>query len=689
MQSIVRACFLPLFWFLWIRMANPLIDELLPYVPFHKLKAGDFLPALQHFRKVAEERLAAIRANTGAADFENTILAIETSAEELAEVSSAYYVLFSAEATSEIQAIAGEVSSFLADFSSDLFLDAKLFERVKAVKETEAGVDTAEKHRLLDLTYRNYRRNGALLSEEKKEKLRGIDRELSQLAPVFSEHVLRATNAFTLYLERDDQVDGLPETVLEQAAARAKKEGKQGWLFTLQYPDYMPFMTYCKDRSLRETMYRAFRGRGLDAATDNRPVIKDILRLRHERATLLGFETHADYVLEERMAGNRQTVTDFLEDLLVKVHPAAQKELEELRHFAAAKGCDDLQPWDLRYFSEQLKKERYDFDQESLRVYFPLDKVLAGLFEVARRLYGLSLKERTDVPVYHEEVRVFEVSDGSEQVGLFYMDLFPRETKKSGAWMTSIREQGLCRGKVERPHVGIVCNFTRSSQSKPSLLTLDEVRTLYHEFGHALHGLLSKVIYRSLAGTNVYWDFVELPSQIMENWTREREALDIFARHYETDEAIPSDLLKRLKAAETFQAGMQFLTQLNYGLLDMAYHTTPPGMVTDIQSFETQATQRSTILPDPEGLCISTGFSHIFAGGYSAGYYSYKWAEVLEADAFELFREKGIFDAGTARAFRQNILERGNSEHPMDLYIRFRGRAPDPDALLRRDGLVA
>lgn len=670
-------------------MANPLIDELVPFIPFHTLKAGDFLPALKHFRTVADERLAAVRANPDVPDFDNTILAIETSAEELSEVSSAYYVLFSAEATPEIQAIAGEVSSFLAEFSNDLFLDEELFKRVRSVHESRRGVDNPEKQRLLDLTYRNFRRNGALLSQEKKEELRRIDRELSKLSPVFSEHVLRATNAFTLHIEQPEKIEGLPETLLEQAKARAEKEGKKGWIFTLQYPDYMPFMTYCNDRSLREQMYRAFRSRGLDPDTDNRPVIRDILRLRKERAELLGYETHADYVLEERMAGNRKTVTDFLENLLVKVLPAAKRELEELRRFASAKGCDDLRPWDVRYYSEQLKKERYDFDQESLRVYFALDSVLSGLFEVARRLYGLSFRERTDVPVYHEEVRVFEVSDGSEYIGFFYMDLFPRETKKSGAWMTSIREQGLWRGKVERPHVGIVCNFTRPSASKPSLLTLDEVRTLYHEFGHALHGLLSRVTYRSLAGTNVYWDFVELPSQIMENWTREKEALDIFARHYKTNEPVLPSLLERLKAAETFQAGLQFLTQLNYALLDMAYHTTDPESITDIQAFEKQATQRSTILPDPDELCISTGFSHIFAGGYSAGYYSYKWAEVLEADAFELFRERGIFDSETARAFRENILSRGNSEHPMDLYIRFRGRAPDPEALLRRDGLVA
>ena len=688
-------------------MSNPLIDcDLRSNLPFATMKPSDFLPALEHYRTIANNRLDQIRKNQSAPNFTNTILAIETAAEELGEVSSAYYVLFSAEAVDEIQSIAPDVASFLADFSSDLFLDEVLFERVRFVNESKSGIETKEAERLLEITYRNFKRNGALLSNEKKVELRQIDNELSKLSPLFSQNVLKATNSFQLHIQNQEDLSGLPETVIEQAHERARKDGKDGWIFTLQYPDYMPFMTYQKNRSLREKMYRAFRRRGLEPESDNRPVIYDILRLKSKRAKLLGYETHADYVLEERMAGSRQVVNEFLEDLLLKAKPAAERELGELKEFAAGRGVADLQPWDVRFFSEQLKRERYDFDQESLRVYFPLEQVLEGLFAVVNRLYGLTLKERHDVPVYHSEVRVFEVidmsdtsdtsdSDASNQeskeryVGLFYMDLFPRETKKSGAWMTAIKEQGLFQGRVERPSVGIVCNFTRPSASKPSLLTLDEVRTLFHEFGHSLHGLLSDVTYRSLAGTNVYWDFVELPSQFMENWTRQRESLDLFARHYETQAKIPAGLLDRLKAAETFQAGIQFLTQLNYGLLDMAFYTTDPEKITDIQQFEREVTKQSTLLEDPDDLSMATGFGHIFGGGYSAGYYSYKWAEVLEADAFELFLETGIFNQEAAYKFREAILQRGNSEHPMDLYVQFRGRKPDTLALLRRDGLVA
>lgn len=673
-------------------MSNPLIESPVPFIPFDKIKATDFLPALNYYRKLADERLQKIRENKEQPTFDNTILGIETAAEELSEVTSAYYVLFAAEATVDIQKIAGEVASFLADFSSDLFLDSILFDRVKQVYDNqEKGdylVDNSEKKRLLELTYRNYKRNGALLSEEKKQELRSLDNELSKLSPIFSENVLKATNEFSLHITDQAEVEGLPESLLSQSSERATHNKKSGWIFTLQYPDYMPFMTYCRVRELREKMYRAFRSRGLAKDTDNRPIIKELLSLKYKRAQLLGYETYADYVLEERMAGDRKTVIDFLDGLLSPVLPAAKKELTELSEFAASKGCTDLQPWDLRFYSEQLKKEKYDFDQESLRAYFPLAKVISGLFDVAQRLYGIRLEERNNIPVYHSEVRVFEVVDSHGSIGYFYMDLFPRETKKAGAWMNSIREQGLFQDKVGRPHVGIVCNFTKPSKSHPSLLTLDEVRTLFHEFGHALHGLLSSVTYRSLAGTNVYWDFVELPSQIMENWSKERVVLDMFARHFETNEPIPADLLVRLKKAETFQAGIAFLTQLNYANLDMAYYTKCPTDIDDIEEFEEAVTNPTTLLKDPVGTCISTGFSHIFAGGYSAGYYSYKWAEVLEADAFDLFREEGVFDERIATSFRKNILERGNTEHPMELFKRFRGRAPDVQALLRRDGLV-
>lgn len=666
-------------------MSNPLIDALIPHIPFDRVSADDFLPALGHYREIAETQLAAVRERNDEPDFDNTILAIETAGEGLSEVASAFYVLFGAAADDAIQAIAPDVSAFLADFGSDLFLDDRLFERVRQVNETRRGVMTSEAHRLVDLTFRNYRRNGALLDASAKERLRELDQELARLSPAFSENVLRATNAFRLHIEEASVLSGLPSSLMEQARERARLEGKTGHVFTLQAPDYVPFMTYCEDRSLREAMYRASRARGLAPETDNRPIIQRLLELRRERALLLGYENHPAYVLEERMASTPDIVMRFLDGLIERVLPAARREMDEMRTFCGEK---DLQPWDLRFFSEKLKKARYDFDQESLRVYFALENVLAGVFQIAGRLYGLRFQERQGIPVYHAEVRVFEVSDADGHVGLLYVDLFPRETKKNGAWMSTIREQGLYGGQVQRPHVGITCNFTRASSTRPSLLTLDEVRTLFHEFGHALHGLLSRATYRTLAGTNVYWDFVELPSQIMENWAKEREALDLFAAHYESGERIPDDLFQRMKAAETFQAGLQFLTQLNYGMLDMALHLAEPVASGDLQAFERTATERTRLIADPPELSMMASFSHIFSGGYSAGYYSYKWAEVLDADAFDLFRSHGIFDEGTARSFRTCILEKGNTEHPMDLFVRFRGREPDAEALLRRDGLA-
>lgn len=666
-------------------MSNPLLDAIVPYIPFDRIAAGDFLPALKHYRALAEKQLAATRDSNAEPDFENTIVSIETAAEGLTEVSSAFYVLFGAAADESIQQIAPDVSAFLADFGSDLFLDAGLFLRVQRVHETRQGVASPEDQRLLELTYRNFRRNGALLDDGAKERLREMDQELARLSPAFSENVLRATNAFRLHVEDGSSLAGLPASLLEQAEERARGAGKAGYMFTLQAPDYVPFMTYCEDRGLRETMYRGSRSRGLAPGMDNRPIIQRMLQLRRERAVLLGYANHPAYVLEERMASSPETVMQFLGGMVERVLPAAMRDLEELATFC---GQTDLKPWDLRYYSEKLKKARYDFDQESMRSYFSLERVMQGIFQVAARLYGLRFSEKQGIPVYHSEVRVFEVSDEGGYMGLLYVDLFPRETKKNGAWMSAIREQGLFGGAIERPHVGITCNFTRPSSTRPSLLTPDEVRTLFHEFGHALHGLLSKATYRTLAGTNVYWDFVELPSQIMENWAKDKQALDMFAAHHETGQAIPEDLFQRMQAAETFQSGIQYLTQLNYGILDMALHLADPGDLDDLLAFERKATAKTTLISDPPELSMMASFSHIFSGGYSAGYYSYKWAEVLDADAFALFRDRGIFDPATAHSFRVNILEKGNTEHPMDLFIRFRGREPDAEALLRRDGLA-
>ncbi|MBI41769.1 MAG: peptidase M3 [Leptospiraceae bacterium] len=680
---------------------NPLIQRKTgpeETIPFQDIEPEFFLPALEHFKQEAQSNVDAIVGSDQEPDFENTVLALETASEELSHVASIYYVLFSAHATEGIQKIAGEVSTFLAGFSSDVTLNQELFSRIKSVYESRKGIQNAEQARLLEETYQDFVRNGASLPEAKREDLRNIDQELAGLSPKFSENLLKATNHYKLHLSNKEDLAGIPEMAIEQAAATAREDGKEGWVFTMQFPDFMPFMTYAENRELRKQMYLAFRSRGMGeaateygqpAGTDNRPVVLDILKLREKRAKLLGYGNHAEYILEKRMARSPENVQSFLDRLVDASLPAARKEQEELAEFAREMGYDSVQPYDIRFLSEKLKQKVHQFDSEELRPYFPLDRVMKGLFGTAEKLYGLSFELKEGIQVYHPEVQVYQVSDAAGQdVGLFYVDLFPRETKKSGAWMTSFQEQGLFRGKVRRPHIGIVCNFTKPGKDRPSLLSYDEVRTLFHEFGHALHGLLSRCTYSSLAGTNVYWDFVELPSQFMENWVRKKEGLDLFAAHYQTGESIPEELVKKMQASETFRAGWGFMTQLNYATLDMAFHTTPADQIQDVEQFEIQATAKTSLVEDAPHTCFATGFGHIFAGGYSAGYYSYKWAEILEADAFELFEEKGLFDRDCADRFRGFILEKGNTQDPAELYRSFRGRDPDPDALLRREGLL-
>ena len=514
---------------------------------------------------------------------------------------------------------------------------------------------------------------------------------MAKLTMTFSQNVLKATNDYLLEITDKKDLDGLPDGVIEAAHELAEKKGKSGsWCFDLNVPSMLPFMTYAKNRELRKTLLTASSSKTFNTKFDNQETLKEILKLRTERAKILGFNTHADYVLEERMAMSPKKVMDFLEELLVKAKPHAEKDIDRLKKLAnELDGITDLQSYDTAYYSEILKKRELDIDDEMLRPFFKLENVVDGIFKVANLLYGLTFKEVFDVPKYHEDVRTFEVFDEETKnfIGLFYTDFFPRPTKRGGAWMSGIKEQGMYHGKVERPHIMIVCNFTKPTKTKPSLLTLDEVLTLYHEFGHALHGLLSKVKYRDLSGTNVFWDFVELPSQIMENWVLEKECLDLFAVHYETGEKIPDDLIKKIKASGKFLEGLGTLRQLSFAFLDMKYHTTPPETIKDIGEFETKTIERTTLLPKIPGTSISTSFSHIFAGGYSAGYYSYKWAEVLDADAFEFFQTSGIFNREVAKKFREFILEKGGTEHPMELYKKFRGQEPDVGALLRRAGL--
>ena len=661
-------------------------------VPFDQIKVADFIPALQAAIQEAKNQIEIIKTNTAYPTFDNTILAIECCAERVDNISSIFGNLEVAHATPDLQALAKDFYPIRSSFGSDISLDPVIFKRVQSVYENRSNQKISpEQNRLLEKTYNDLVRNGAMLTPENKERIRAIDQELSVLGPQFSENVLNATNKFEMILDKKSDLAGLPEGAIEAAAAAAEAKGHVGkWLFNLQAPSFIPFLTYAKTRSLREKMWRAYNSRAFRDEFDNQDNVKKIVQLRHDRAYILGFKTHADYVLAERMAKDTSTVNKFLKTLLNASKQAAQKDLDAVVKFGRdSESVMDFKPWDFGYFSEKLKEKKYSFNEEELRPYFQLEKVIEGVFEHARRLYGLTFQETKNVQPYHPEVKVYEIRDTLNQyIGLFYTDFFPRETKKGGAWMTTFREQGMMYGAVQRPHVSIVCNFTKPTPSKPSLLSYDEVQTLFHEFGHALHGMLSTCTYRSIAGTNVYWDFVELPSQIMENWVTEKEGLDIFARHYQTGEPIPVDLMEKLKASQKYLAGWTSLRQVTFAMMDMNWHSTNPSQIKDVDSFEDMATSETRLMERIPGTNSSCSFSHIFAGGYSAGYYSYKWAEVLDADAFEFFKEKGLFNPEVAESFRRNILSRGGTEHPMDLYKKFRGREPDPNALLRRDGLI-
>ncbi|WPU65954.1 M3 family metallopeptidase [Peredibacter starrii] len=674
-------------------MQNPLLET--PKArhgayPFDKILPEHFLPALNAAIETAKGKLETFK-NDKRTDFQHVVVEKGDITEQVDYIAGIFFNLHSAECSDELEKISPEVSEILTRFGNDISLDPKIFMKVKACYDTRMNQGlNPEEMTIIEKTYKSFVRNGALLAESEKDQMRVMDEKLAKLTLTFSQNVLKATNDYLMEITNKADLDGLPEGVIEAAAELAEKKGKTGsWCFDLNVPSMLPFMTYSKKRDLRKTLLTASSSKTFNTKYDNQETLKEILKLRTERAQLLGFKTHADYVLEERMAMSPKKVMDFLEELLSKAKPHAEKDVARLKKLAAEDGINDLQSYDTAYYSEILKKRELDMDDEMLRPYFKLENVVDGIFEVAKRLYGLTFKEVFDVPKYHTDVRTFEVFDEATNafVGLFYTDFFPRPTKRGGAWMSGIKEQGMYQGKVERPHIMIVCNFTKPTKTKPSLLTLDEVLTLYHEFGHALHGLLSKVKYRDLSGTNVYWDFVELPSQIMENWVLEKECLDIFAVHYETGEKIPADLVQKIKASGKFLEGMGTLRQLTFAFLDMAYHTADPNSIKDIGEFETKTVDRTTLLPKIPGTSISTSFSHIFAGGYSAGYYSYKWAEVLDADAFEFFQTSGIFNREVANKFREFILEKGGTEHPMELYKKFRGQEPDVGALLRRAGL--
>ena len=593
-----------------------------------------------------------------------------------------------------MHALSAELGPKVADFSNDILLDAEVFRRVREVWEKRHTLAlSAPQIRLVEKTYRDFALSGATLDESKKSRLREIDARWSQLSPLFRQHVLGATNAFALWIENESDLEGLSPSLRDAARLAATERGRpECWLIDLNQPSYVPFMTHAANRPLREKLYRAYATRSVAGEFDNQPVIREIIALAQEKAKILGQPSYAHFALQERMAETPEKVLDFLGKLHATVKPAAQRDLAEIQTFAESKGGPNpLQPWDFAYWAERLKEQKYAFDEDQLRPYFPLENVLNGVFEHARRLFELEFTPTDAYPVYHEDVRVFEVHKrGSEKefIGLFYADFHPRATKSPGAWMTGFYQQGHFRGKLVRPHVAIVCNFTKPTNDRPSLLSFGEVRTLFHEFGHALHGLLSQVEFRSLSGTNVFLDFVELPSQLMENWAREEESLKLFARHYQTNAVIPMDLVRRLKDSQRYLAGYNALRQLTFGYLDIAWFLNPPAADESIEAFEARVNQPLQVLPRVPGTLISPSFAHIFGGGYASGYYSYKWAEALEADAFELFRERGIFDRDAAARLEEFILSKGGSEHPMRLYEGFRGRAPDPEALLRRDGLV-
>lgn len=674
---------------------NPLLENsTLPYQapPFSTIKEEHYLPAIKAAIDAAKKNVQTIKECSDPANFENVIVTLETASEHLGTVSSIFYNQLSAAGTDALESLAEEIGPITANFSSDVALDEALFARVKAVHDNKENLDlNTEQHTLLDDTYIGFVRGGALLDDDKKSRLRELSEEMSTLGPVFMNNAKKSAEAFELIIEDKKDLSGLPDTAIASGKQAADdKDYADKWLFTLDYPSFGPFLTYADNRELREKIWRAFSNRAFQDEFDNCDNVLTIVRLRDERAKLLGYKNHADYVLERRMAKSPKTVLAFLDKLAKAYKPAAEQDLAALKTFATEEGfSEELKPWDVGYYSEKMKQKLFDYSSEELRPYFQLEKVLGGVFTHFNKLFDLEFKAATNIPTWHDDVTVYEVSDkeNGKFIGLLYADFYPRSGKKSGAWKTSYRDQGLYQGKIQEPIVAIVCNFTKPTKDTPSLLSFGEVTTLFHEMGHAIHALLSNVTYSSHAGTSVLWDFVELPSQVQENWAYKKETLDLFAEHYETGEKIPAELIEKVNKAKNFMVGMGGLRQISLGLMDMRWHTANPDDITDVAAFEIEATKDTTLFPKLAGPA-STSFSHIFAGGYAAGYYSYKWAEVLDADTFELFEEKGLYDKQTANHYKETILSKGGSEHPEILYRNFRGRDADPDSLLRREGLL-
>lgn len=687
---------------------NPLLtDSTLPYgaPQFDKIKTEHYLPAFEQAITEAKAEIDAIVNNPDAPTFENTIAALDEAGGRLNDAAGIFYNLMEADTNDQMQDIAEKVSPMMTEYSMYVSLNEPLFARVKAVHESAEGLEP-DQARLLEKTWKSFVRSGANLGAEDKETYSKLSEQLSLLTLQYGKNVLAATNAFTLNLTEEADLEGLPDFVREAAVETAKSKEMEGRAFDLSAPSYGAFMKYSTRRDLRQKMWMAYNTRATEGENSNIELCRQIAESRLKIANILGYETYADYALEERMAKNPQAVNEFIQKLLEPSLPAAKAEVKELYEYARANGFEDseIQPWDFGFWSEKLKDARYSINDEQLKPYFRLESCIDAAFGLAGKLYGLTFEERKDIPVYHPDVKVYDVKDADGvHKALFYADFFPRASKRGGAWMTEFRGQSIVNGVEKRPFISLVTNFTKPTAGKPALLTHDELTTLLHEFGHSLHGILAEGRYSSLTGTNVSRDFVELPSQIMENWAFEPEFLDTFARHFETGEALPDTLINKIVEAKNYNAAYAQVRQLQFGILDMAWHTLKGGSesghfdrLSDLKTmqelgtiaFEKAALKSSNVIPSIPQACISTSFSHIFSGGYSAGYYSYKWSEVLEADAFSLFKEKGIFSTEVSHSFRDNILSKGCSEDEDVLYRRFRGHDPEPEALLEKLGIV-
>ena len=657
-------------------------------VPFDRIRIEDYKPALLKGIEDEDKEIEAIVENGEKPTFENTIVAMEHTGELLDRTSNVFYNLLSAETCDEMEELAQELSPVMTEHSNNIMLNGKLFAKVKAVYEEYRQKDfdglTSEERRLLEDTYKDFVNSGANLNDKDKARLRKITEKLDVLELQFDENHRKDLNDWILHLTDEDDLKGLPQSSKDNGRQEAKDRKMDGWVFTLQAPSYGPFMQWADNRELRRQMYMAYNTMCThDNKYNNVEICRKLVNLRLEYARLLGYKSYADYVLEERMAENKENVYKLLHQLIEAYKPVAEKELKELS------GGKDIEPWDFSYLANKLQQKKYNLDSEKLRPYFELGKAKEGVFGLATRLYGITFERNKDIAVYHEDVEAYEVKDeDGTMLAVLYLDFFPRKTKKSGAWMTEYREQWIDEeGVNHRPHVSIVANFTKPTEEKPSLLTLGEVETFLHEFGHSLHGMFANTKYESLSGTNVLWDFVEMPSQFMENYAIEKEFLNTFARHYQTGEMMPDELIESIVAARNFNVAYACMRQVSFGLLDMAYYTLTEPLEGDLKTFEKEAWKEAQIMPQKPDTCMTVQFGHIMAGGYSAGYYSYKWAEVLDADAFGKFKEDGIFNRETARSFRENILSKGNTEHPMTLYKRFRGKEPSIEALLKRNGI--